>query len=264
VDERVAVGSGNGARRAAAFEERRVGRRDVARGTADRGPAAVAGRAASAAGGLGAVLPLLDDLATGAEVAAVEWRAAAPGRPGEELELVATTTRCRLVGPGRGQVELALHLHAAGEERGEGRCTLALPAVGEAPLDAHLRTDFCARAWGELLAARLADSVAFPAATAGFDGAIELAAGDESIQLRIYKGALLEVARSTPAGPTFTLAGSEREWAALALAPRNDFMARTMRGGFSARGDRYQYVRLTKALLACWDEVRALAAGADG
>jgi hypothetical protein len=235
----------------ASFEERRVGRRDVVSGTADEV-------------GIGAVAPLLGELTDGAEVVELEWRVAAPGLPGEALELAATTTRCRLVERGRGQVELALHLHAAGEVRGEGRCTLALPASAEAPLDAHLRTDFCSRAWGELLAARLADSVAFPAATSGFDGSIELAAGVESLQLRIYKGALLEVARSTPAGPTFTLAGSEREWAALALAPRNDFMARTMRGGFSARGDRYQYVRLTKALLACWDEVRALAAGADG
>lgn len=235
----------------AAFEERRVGRRELVGGTA-------------AAAGLGALAPLLDELAAGGEVSALEWRTEALGRPGEELELAATTTRCRLVGPGRGQVELALGLRAAGEERGEGRCTLGLPARAEAPLDAHLRTDFCSRAWGDLLAARLADSAAFTAATAGFDGSIELAAGEEAIQLRVYKGALLEVARSTPAGPTFTLAGSEREWTALALAPRNDFVARTMRGGFSARGDRYQYVRLTKALLACWDEVRALAAEADG
>jgi hypothetical protein len=234
-----------------AFEDCRVGWRQAVGRTSE-------------ATGLGALVPLLEELAAGAEVRAVEWRAAASGRPAEDLELVATTTRCRLVGAGRGEVQLALHLHTAGEERGEGRCTLVLPAVAEAPLDAHLRTDFCSRAWGELLAARLADSVAFPAATAGFDGAIELVAGEESLQLRIYKGALLEAARSTPAGPTFTLAGSEREWTALALAPRNDFMARTMRGGFSARGDRYQYVRLTKALLACWDEVRALAAGADG
>lgn len=273
--ERVAAESGGGAGRTSAFEARRVGRREVVRG--------------AAAVGLAGLVPLLDELAAGAEISALEWReatsgrggdradratprpsgeeldgSAAPGRPGAELELVATTTRCRLVGPGRGRVDLALHLHAGGAERGEGRCTLALPAAVEAPLDAHLRTDFCSRAWGELLAARLADNVAFPAATSVFDGSIELAAGDESLQLRIYKGALLEVARSTPTGPTFTLAGSEREWAALALAPRNDFIARTMRGGFSARGDRYQYVRLTKALVVCWDEVRALAAAADG
>jgi hypothetical protein len=248
---RAAVESGGAASRAAAFEDRRVGRRETVGGTA-------------AAAGLGGMAPLLAEVAGGGEVRAVKWNLAAPGRAGEELELVATTTRCRLVAPGRGRVELALHLHAGGEERGEGRCTLLVPTAAKEPLGAHLRTDFCSRPWGELLAARLAVSAAFTAATGGFDGAIELAAGEDSIQLRVYKGTLLEVARSTPAGPTFTLAGSEREWAALALAPRNDFMARTMRGGFSARGDRYQYVRLTKALLACWDQVRALAAEADG
>jgi hypothetical protein len=247
VTERATVESEGGARRAPAFEERRVGRRDAVRGTA-------------ADGGLGAMAPLLAELAGGGEVDSLDWRFGAPGRPGEALKLTATTTRCRLLGPGRGRVDLALYLSAAGAARGDGRCTLVVPAVGEVPLDAHLRTDFCSRPWGGLLAERLAGSAAFTAATAGFDGSIELAAGEESIQLRVYKGTLLEVARSTPAGPTFTLAGSEREWAALALAPRNDFIARTMRGGFSARGDRYQYVRLTKALLASWDAVRALAA----
>jgi hypothetical protein len=251
VADRTAIESGGGTGRVAAFEDRRVGRRDVARGTA-------------AAAGLGGLAPLLAELADGATVSAVDWCAAAPGRAGEELELVGTTTRCRLLAPGQARVDLALHLHAGDEERGEGRCTLLVPAAAGEPLDAHLRTDFCSRPWGELLAARLAVSAAFTAATGGFDGAIELAAGEDSLQLRVYKGTLLEVARSTPAGPTFTLAGSEREWAALALAPRNDFIARTMRGGFSARGDRYQYVRLTRALLACWDQVRALAAEPDG
>jgi hypothetical protein len=252
VSARDAVGPRGAAEgRAVAFEDRRVGRREIVRGHA-------------ADGGLGGLLTLLTELAAGGEVSAVEWQAVAPGRAGEEVELVATTTRCRLIAPGHGRVDFGLHLRAGAEERGRGHCRLLIAAALAEPLDAHLRTDFCSRPWGELLAARLQGSAAFAAATGTFDGTIELAAGEDSLQLRVYKGTLLEVARSTPAGPTFTLAASEREWAALALAPRNDFMARTMRGGFSARGDRYQYVRLTRALLACWDEVRALAAEPDG
>ena len=79
------------------------------------------------------------------------------------------------------------------------------------------------------------------------------------MQLRIYKGKVLEVARTTPHGPTFTLCGTERAWAELAVAPRNDFLARTSRDQFWATGEVFEYLRMTKALVAVWDAVRTLA-----
>jgi hypothetical protein len=123
-----------------------------------------------------------------------------------------------------------------------------------------IRADFGSVAWGELLAERLASNPQFGEATSTFDGTIGLEAGTDSVQLRVFKGRVLECARSMPRGATFTLSGSELAWVNLAGAPRNEFVARTMAGDFSVTGDVYEYLRLTKALVALWDCIRELAA----
>ncbi len=138
---------------------------------------------------------------------------------------------------------------------------LADPGAG--PLAEHLRTDVGSRPWAELLAERLAERAEFAAATRTFDGSVELACGADSVQLRIFRGSVLGVGRSMPLGPTFSLAGEEIAWTRLLLAPRNDFIARAMRGEFVARGDQYQYVRMTKAVQAICDCARELAAGRE-
>jgi hypothetical protein len=132
-------------------------------------------------------------------------------------------------------------------------------AGGEDPAS-RAATDFCSPAWAALLAPALEANPAFRDATATFDGAIGLRAGRDEVQLRVYKGRVLETGRSTPLGASFTLAADELTWAELAIAERNDFIARASRGAFSVRGNAYEYLRLNKALVVLWDEVRALAA----
>jgi acyl dehydratase len=142
----------------------------------------------------------------------------------------------------------------------EGTSTMLVQARHESGHDDHaVATDFGTVAWGDALATALRSSEEFGSAVDTFDGSIGLQAGRETVQLRIYKGTILEVARSTPHGATFTLCGSERAWVQLALAPRNDLLARLSRDEFWATGDVFEYLRMTKALVATWDAIRSLA-----
>ena len=118
---------------------------------------------------------------------------------------------------------------------------------------------FCTQAWGALLAQALNDNSAFVSATATWDGTIGLACGARSVQLRIYKGRVLEAVRRTPHGPTFTVAAEPEVWIRLATGSCNDFVRRAHAGEIATHGDAYEYLRLTKALALLWDEVRVLA-----
>jgi acyl dehydratase len=196
----------------------------------------------------------------------LDWRFAAPIVAGDELRFEMTVTRCRRA-RNRDAGVVGRHfrvLKTDGTLVQEGTSSLLVAARTPASgADPAIRTDFCSPAWAEVLGAELAANRDFEEATRLFDGSIGLQAGAEHVQLRVYRGAVLETARSTPAGPTFTVAGSELAWTRLALAPRNDFIARATLGEFSASGSAYEYLRLTKAVVAIWDSVRSLAAG-DG
>src|SRR5690606_7037849 len=86
---------------------------------------------------------------------------------------------------------------------GEGTSAVLVRARSEAAADpSRAWTDFCAPAWADELARRLSSERTFVDATDAFDGAIGLACGAESIQLRVYRGAVIDTARSTPEGPT--------------------------------------------------------------
>ncbi len=102
--------------------------------------------------------------------------------------------------------------------------------------------------WGRALAERLAADADFAASAQLFDGSIALASEKNTIQFRIYRGEILEVTRRTPAGPTFTVHGTERAWAELLTADRNDFVVRAHRGEFSAGGNAYVYLQMTSTL----------------
>ena len=250
---------------ALAFAEQRVGR------TAASEPRAVAEPGLTAPSTAAAVLRLAESLGLlgsgGEGIAGFAWSFAELPRAGERVVLEGTTTRCR----------------ALQHER-RGRCGLTWPCAPPAggrsakaasrqpcrsPIPAPARwPSTCAPTsargpWAELLAERLAERAEFAAATSTFDGSVELACGADSVQLRIFRGSVLGVGRSMPLGPTFSLAGEEIAWTRLLLAPRNDFIARAMRGEFVARGDRYQYVRMTKAVQAICDCARELAAGRE-
>jgi hypothetical protein len=196
----------------------------------------------------------------------LDWRFPKPILPGDDLTLRVLLTRCRATSrEGVGVVGRHLSLwNQRGECVQEGSSSILVAARDAAamPLEAHRLTDFAAVPWAEELARRLGADESFTAATQTFDGSIGLGAGRDRVQLRVYRGAVIDVARTTPKGPTFQVEGTELAWTELALAPRNDYISRAMNGSFEASGDMYEYVRMTKATVALWDTVRAMAAEA--
>ncbi|MEV0686918.1 hypothetical protein AB0I35_23910 [Nocardia sp. NPDC050378] len=114
-------------------------------------------------------------------------------------------------------------------------------------------------AWGEHLAARLANNADFVSAVQTFDGSIAIRAGEAQVEFRIYRGAVLEVARKTLDGPTFTIGGGERAWVELLAAADNDFVSRTRRGEFRSVGNNFQYLRLFRAVMLMIDEAQLAA-----
>lgn len=189
-----------------------------------------------------------------------EWYARESVTAAEEMEMLFTVTRCRE----RSEQAGVVHVHVGcTDPRGvavqESAATLLVPRDGREGGASALVTDFCSLAWGEALRPLLARSPAFQESTDAFDGSIGLCCGRESLQLRVYRGEILDVARATPRGPSFSLSGTELAWVGLVLAERNDFIARTSRGDFAVTGNAYEYLRMTKAIVAIWDAVRELA-----
>lgn len=103
-------------------------------------------------------------------------------------------------------------------------------------------------AWGEMLAARLVEDGRFQDAVATWDGAIGLRSGDHTVELRVYRGVVIEVTQRSPHGATFTVGADDRTWADVLTGPETSFGVRLMRGDFAVSGDPYEYLRLTKAL----------------
>lgn len=216
--------------------------------------------------GLAIVFGLLFELGTVRSTAIamldLDWRFSAPIHAGDELEFEMTITRCRRSSSKPAGI---VHRHfelfnASGTTVQSGTSAMMVRAHDDADAEAQPHADFGSVPWAKLLVERLSASSEFGEGTSTFDGTVGLQAGTESVQLRIYKGRVLECARSTPHGATFTLLGSELAWVNLAAAPRNEFVARTMAGDFAVSGNVYEYLRLTKALMALWDCIRELAA----
>lgn len=194
----------------------------------------------------------------------LEWNFRRPLLVGETVHTRILVTRCRRSSSRRAGI-VGRHfqlVNADGTVLQEGASSMLVQARKDSrDGEPHaVSTDFGTEAWGQLLVSLLRANQEFRDAVGTYDGSIGLQAGREIVQLRIYKGEVLEVARTTPRGPTFTLCGSERAWTELAMSPRNDFMARTSRDDFWALGDMFEYLRMTKAIVALWDDVRALAA----
>jgi acyl dehydratase len=194
----------------------------------------------------------------------LDWRFVAPIFVGDELRFEMTVTRCRRSRTRQaGVVGRHFRVFKQGDvvvQEGTSSLLVQARAGEDDGPDPAIRTDFCSPQWARALLPQLAESRAFAEATASFDGSIGLQAGREAIQLRIYKGVVLDAARTTPAGPTFTVCGSELTWTGLALGERNDFVAKATLGELSATGNVYEYLRMTKAVVAIFDALRALAA----
>ncbi len=112
--------------------------------------------------------------------------------------------------------------------------------------------------WAHAVIERLEDASDFHDATQLFDGTIGLASDLAEVQLRVYKGQVIDVARRTPRGATFTVNGAADRWCELLGAQRNDFVIRADRGEFSVSGDAYTYLQLTKAMHLIIDAARGL------
>lgn len=194
------------------------------------------------------------------------WQHVFPTPVGEPLEATFTVTACRRV-PAEEAGSVQWHADvrdAGGRTVQEGTITVLLPArPGSDGSADRVERAFCTRPWGEALARELADDPAFGSATATWDGAIGLRSGGSSVQLRIYRGEVIEVAPRTPLGATFTLEAAEHVWTDLLTGPSNDFFRRAMSGNsFTVTGDAYEYLRMSRAVMALIDAARRLATGA--
>jgi hypothetical protein len=181
------------------------------------------------------------ELLPGAALTAGSWQVSADAEGPLACEAVVTRIGADTVG---------VHVGVAGMGHA------AVTARAASTVDRN--RDFCTRAWGALLAEALAGNAEFREGSGDFDGSIGLRAGAHRVELKVYRGTVLEVTGRTPHGPTFALSGDEIAWVGLAGAARNDYIPRSMRGEFGMSGDSYEYIRRTKAVVALWDTIQEL------
>jgi acyl dehydratase len=193
------------------------------------------------------------------------WHYRRPIHVGDVLHLEMTIVRCRRTRRGdRGVVTRHMALvDAAGAVVQDGTTAVLLTTHGPGP-DAAAATAraFGTVAWGEAVAARLAEDPGFGEALESWDGTVGLRAGDHEVHLRVYRGTVIEVSGRAALGATFTLEADELVWTELVTAPTNELTRRSMEGQFAVRGNGYEYLRVTRALNLLVDAARALAAGA--
>jgi hypothetical protein len=211
--------------------------------------------------GLSALLQLLSDSDPPPAVTRLAWSETHP-LPGEDqLQVQLLSTRRSAFSDGSGgDVSCALELvSTSGKQLQQGSLTLRVPSRTGSARDVP-QLDVGTRAWADLLRVRLDEDQVFTQALATWDGCVGLRCGAEEVQLRVYRGRILEAAPRTPHGATFTVAASERAWVSLLLAPANDFFRRLMSGNeFAVSGSAYEYLRTTKALVALVDCARQMA-----
>lgn len=197
-------------------------------------------------------------------VVGLEWSDVASPGSSTAVQTTFTVTQCRRTA---GQATGSVRWHArTQDEQGravhEGSITVLVPASSADHPEDESALAFCTRPWGQSLAARLADNQRFSAATATWDGSIGLRAGPDEVQLRIYRGRVVDVSARTPHGATFTIEADPHAWMELLTGPTNDFMRRVMStDAFTVRGSAYEYLRLTKALVLLIDAARDLTTG---
>lgn len=150
-------------------------------------------------------------------------------------------------------------LDAAGSSVGEGRVSWrADVALPPAVADAWRRCDIATPEWGRALGARLGERPGFADMTRSFDGTIGVVAQDREIQLRVYRGRILEAVPKTLEGATFSVAGSDLAWTRFLLSARDDFVRRTSEGEFNGRGSSFQYLRMFKTVVTIAVEAKRM------
>jgi acyl dehydratase/putative sterol carrier protein len=181
--------------------------------------------------------------------------------PGDEIRFEMTITRTRRTSSGRhgvvGRHVEVTNQHGEVVQRGS---TAALVRTRGSGNDESLGARaYCTPEWGRLLSERLQKDEVFTSSTATWDGALGLASDDGEVVLRIYQGSILSAGPRVPNGATFTLKASDQTWTDLLCGPTNDYMKRAMRGEFSVQGSAYEYLRLTKTVVALVECARSLA-----
>jgi hypothetical protein len=224
----------------------------------------VSGMAASPApdGGVPQLLPAITQAppARDAVMVSVQWeQGSRPKSVGVRVEGVVTRWKpARKRGRGRLHQDVRL-LDADGQVVETARVAWDVPAASDGQDDesaSRVAWDVGTVAWGRHLAARLAANEAFVSAVETFDGSVGIRAGEEQVEFRIYRGKVIEVARKSPEGPTFTIAGNERAWVDLLSSSKNDLVARLGRNEFRSSGNNYQYLRIFKAIMLMIDEAQ--------
>lgn len=257
-------------RRAYFFEDFRVGQQRVSNPDPCAPPTdapptdedAGAGVGGSVEAGIASFLALVDRSGVLPEpplrVLGAQWSEV---QPGAAVRTTFTVTRCRRV-PGEAAGSVRWHVRgddAHGRTVQEGTVTLLVPARSDGAADDGGELACFTPAWGQALAARLEDDARFAAATATWDGSMGLRSGSDQVQLRVYRGRVIDAAARTPHGATFTVEAGESTWADLLTATSNDFLRRVMSSdAFSVSGSAYEYLRMTKALLLLIDAARDL------
>ncbi|TDB83801.1 hypothetical protein E1264_27090 [Actinomadura sp. KC216] len=242
-------------------------------GTRSRSARHVAGAPDATAGppyaaDLPILLRLLEQVrpADGAELVSLRWDPQSPPPPvengGTAVRLEATVTR-RVAGAGPARATIHQAVHVVDDlDRVRSRSTVAwsVPVVLDREAAAEWEAaDFASVRWGGRLRERLAGDARFAAAARSFDGAIAFAAQDRQAHFRIYRGEVIDVARKSLDGATFTVEGADLAWVGLLTADSNDFIRRTSDGLFRVQGSGYQYLRMIKTVMIMLDHARELA-----
>ncbi|GAA4233685.1 hypothetical protein GCM10022254_36690 [Actinomadura meridiana] len=215
------------------------------------------------------LLPLLEQVRPpgAAELVALHWDREGPPPDAGSVHLEATVTR-RVPGGGRAHATIHQSVHVVDDDdRVRSRTSVAwrLPVALTPSAAAEWEAaDFASVRWGQRLRDGLTDDARFARATRGFDGTIAFEARDRQVHFRIYRGAVIDVARKSLDGATFTVEGTDLAWVELLAADSNDFVRRTSDGRFRVRGSGYQYLRMIKAIMIMIDHARELARDGAG
>jgi hypothetical protein len=201
---------------------------------------------------LGGVVPC-----RGARLTDLVWRQPTLAAPNATARLTMTITRWRAESAA-GRVHGALRLVGAADELlASGESKWEVPGAQGTATPERIAWDVGSLAWGRRIADELGKDPAFASTTATFDGTIGIASGDDEIHLRIYRGAIIEVAPKALAGSTFTVWASELTWVEMLQSPRLDYVRRASSRQFTTRGNSFEYLRMFKALMLLVEQARA-------
>jgi hypothetical protein len=196
------------------------------------------------------------------EARLVAVRGAESGSAGPVHRVEATPVRARMEAEG-------LRLHHAVRLADEhdatvGEATLVWSAPGVTAAPPAAVADIGTVAWGAALAEALGRDKEFGSSVSTFDGTIGMAAGEDRVAFRIYRGAIIETARKSLDGNTFELTADELTWVRLLLGEHDDYVRLAARGRFRVLGSGFQYLRMTRTVRLMVSAARALARDAAG